>query len=113
MRARGANLALAPVVDVAREPRWGRIEETYGEDQITCAVKSARRRFIGFSGTSRKLARTRCYDHAEAHDRPRPAGIGTNIGPAEVSERTLREDFFPPFEKLIRETTVGRRHAVV
>ena len=32
MRARGATLALAPVVDVARDPRWGRIEETYGED---------------------------------------------------------------------------------
>ncbi|WP_163778908.1 glycoside hydrolase family 3 N-terminal domain-containing protein, partial [Proteus mirabilis] len=29
-RARGANLVLAPVVDVARDPRWGRIEETYG-----------------------------------------------------------------------------------
>jgi beta-glucosidase-like glycosyl hydrolase len=29
---------------------------------------------------------------------------GTNIGPAEVSERTLREEFFPPFEKLIKET---------
>src|SRR5438874_7181903 len=32
MRARGAVLALAPVVDVAKDPRWGRIEETYGED---------------------------------------------------------------------------------
>ena len=32
MRARGATLALAPVVDFARDPRWGRIEETYGED---------------------------------------------------------------------------------
>ena len=32
MRARGAFLALAPVVDVAKDPRWGRIEETYGED---------------------------------------------------------------------------------
>jgi beta-glucosidase len=31
-RARGATLVLAPVVDVARDPRWGRIEETYGED---------------------------------------------------------------------------------
>ncbi len=32
VRARGAQQVLAPVVDVARDPRWGRIEETYGED---------------------------------------------------------------------------------
>jgi beta-glucosidase len=32
MRAGGAQQVLAPVVDVARDPRWGRIEETYGED---------------------------------------------------------------------------------
>ena len=32
VRARGAFQVLAPVVDVARDPRWGRIEETYGED---------------------------------------------------------------------------------
>ncbi|MGH2411271.1 MAG: glycoside hydrolase family 3 N-terminal domain-containing protein, partial [Chloroflexota bacterium] len=34
MRAVGARLALAPVVDVARDPRWGRVEETYGEDPV-------------------------------------------------------------------------------
>jgi beta-glucosidase len=50
MRARGANLALAPVVDVAREPRWGRIEETYGEDPHLCG-EMGKAAVIGFSGT--------------------------------------------------------------
>src|SRR5207302_2631807 len=55
MRARGATLALAPVVDVARDPRWGRIEETYGEDPYlvgemgVAAIK-------GFQGTTLPLA---------------------------------------------------------
>ena len=43
MRARGATLALAPVVDVARDPRWGRIEETYGEDPYLVSEMGARR----------------------------------------------------------------------
>ena len=36
MRAHGSHLALSPVVDIARDPRWGRIEETFGEDPYLC-----------------------------------------------------------------------------
>jgi beta-glucosidase len=106
MRARGANLALAPVVDVAREPRWGRIEETYGEDPYLCG-EMGRAAVIGFAGTDKKLAKDKVFvtlKHMTGHGQPES---GTNIGPAEVSERTLREEFFPPFEKLIKETNVG------
>ncbi len=106
MRARGSNLALAPVVDVARDPRWGRIEETYGEDPYVNG-EIGKAAVIGFSGTSRKLAKDKVLatlKHMTGHGQPEN---GTNIGPAEVSERTLREDFFPPFEKIIRETPVA------
>jgi beta-glucosidase len=106
MRARGANFALAPVVDVAREPRWGRIEETFGEDPHLC-TEIGKAAVIGFSGTSRQLARDKVLTtlkHMTGHGQPES---GTNIGPAEVSERTLREDFFPPFERLVKETTVA------
>ena len=106
MRARGANLALAPVVDVAREPRWGRIEETYGEDPYLCG-EMGRAAVIGFAGTDKKLGKDKVFvtlKHMTGHGQPES---GTNIGPAEVSERTLREEFFPPFEKLIKETNVG------
>jgi beta-glucosidase len=106
MRARGANLALAPVVDVAREPRWGRIEETYGEDPHLCGVMG-KAAVIGFSGDTLPLARDKVYatlKHMTGHGQPES---GTNIGPANVGERALREDFFPPFEKIIRETKIA------
>ncbi|MEI8158928.1 MAG: glycoside hydrolase family 3 N-terminal domain-containing protein [Burkholderiales bacterium] len=106
MRARGANLALAPVVDVAREPRWGRIEETYGEDPMLCGEmgKAAVR---GFMGDTLPLTPTKVLatlKHLTGHGQPEN---GTNIGPAAVGERMLREDFFPPFEKIIRETNIS------
>ncbi len=106
MRARGANFALAPVVDVAREPRWGRIEETFGEDPFVCG-EMGKAAVLGFSGTGRKLGKDKVLatlKHMTGHGQPES---GTNIGPAEVSERTLREEFFPPFEKLVRETNVA------
>lgn len=106
MRARGANLALAPVVDVAREPRWGRIEETFGEDPHVCA-EMGKAAVLGFQGEQRKLARDKVLTtlkHMTGHGQPES---GTNIGPAEVTERTLREEFFPPFERIIKETNVA------
>lgn len=106
MRARGANLALAPVVDVAREPRWGRIEETYGEDPHLCGVMG-KAAVLGFSGNTLPLPADKVYatlKHMTGHGQPES---GTNIGPANVGERTLREDFFPPFEKIIKETKIA------
>lgn len=106
MRARGTNLALAPVVDVAREPRWGRIEETYGEDPHLCGVMG-KAAVIGFSGETLPLAPDKVYatlKHMTGHGQPES---GTNIGPANVGERLLREDFFPPFEKIVRETKIA------
>ena len=106
MRARGANFALAPVVDVARDPRWGRIEETYGEDPYLCG-EMGKAAVIGFMGKSRQLAHDKVFatlKHMTGHGQPEN---GTNTGPAGISERELREEFFPPFEKLVRETNVS------
>ena len=105
MRARGANFALAPVVDVAREPRWGRIEETYGEDAHLCGVMG-KAAVLGFMGETLPLAKDKVFatlKHMTGHGQPEN---GTNVGPAEVSERILREDFFPPFEKIVKETNI-------
>lgn len=106
MRARGANLALAPVIDVCRDPRWGRVEETFGEDPYLMGVlgKAA---VIGFSGTERKLAPGKVLatlKHMTGHGQPER---GINTAPAQISERVLREVFFPPFEKIIRETPIA------
>jgi beta-glucosidase len=105
MRARGVHVALAPVVDVARDPRWGRIEETYGEDPYlvgTMGVAAVR----GFQGDRLPLAPDKVFatlKHLTGHGQPEN---GTNVGPAEISERTLRENFFPPFERAIKSVPV-------
>jgi len=105
MRARGATLALAPVVDVARDPRWGRIEETYGEDpHLVSEMGLAAIR--GFQGTKLPLPADKVMvtlKHMTGHGQPEN---GTNVGPAQLSERALRENFFPPFERAVKELPV-------
>lgn len=100
MRARGATLALAPVVDVARDPRWGRIEETYGEDPVLVGEMGLAA-MRGFQGNTLPLAPDKVFvtlKHMTGHGQP---ANGTNIGPADIGERELRTDFFPPFQKAI------------
>jgi beta-glucosidase len=105
MRARGSNMALAPVVDVARDPRWGRIEETYGEDPHVCAEMGLAA-IRGFQGATLPLAKDKVFatlKHMTGHGQPEN---GTNVGPAQIAERTLRENFFPPFERAVTELPV-------
>jgi beta-glucosidase len=105
MRARGVREALSPVVDVARDPRWGRIEETFGEDPYLVSqlgVAAVR----GLQGDSLPLANGKVFatlKHLTGHGQPES---GTNVGPASISERTLRENFFPPFEEIVRQTNI-------
>jgi beta-glucosidase len=100
IRARGVQLVLAPVVDVGRDPRWGRIEETYGEDPyLVGQLGSAAVR--GFQGETLPLMPGKVFatlKHMTGHGQPES---GTNVGPASISERTLREMFFPPFATAI------------
>jgi beta-glucosidase len=105
MRARGATLALAPVVDVARDPRWGRIEETYGEDPYL-VTEMGLAAIRGFQGRTLPLRPDKVMvtlKHMTGHGQPEN---GTNVGPAQISERTLRENFFPPFERAVKEANV-------
>jgi beta-glucosidase len=102
IRARGVQMVLAPVVDVARDPRWGRIEETYGEDPYLVSRLGVAA-VHGFQGESLPLAPGRVFatlKHMTGHGQPES---GTNVGPASISERTLREIFFPPFAAAIHE----------
>lgn len=100
IRARGVHQVLAPVVDVGRDPRWGRIEETYGEDPFLVSeigVAAVR----GYQGTSLPLAKDRVFatlKHMTGHGQPEG---GTNTAPANISERILREVFFPPFQAAV------------
>jgi beta-glucosidase len=104
-RARGTNIVLAPVVDVARDPRWGRIEETYGEDPYLVS-QIALGAIGGFQGDVLPLPKDKVFvtlKHMTGHGQPES---GTNVGPAEISERTLRENFFPPFERAVKSFPV-------
>ena len=71
LRAMGASQALAPVLDMARDPRWGRFEETYGEDPYLVAVARLRLRPRHPGTGARRATRHR---HGQAHGRPRRAG---------------------------------------
>src|SRR5438309_5753285 len=100
-RARGATLVLAPVVDIAREPRWGRIEETYGEETYL-STQIGLAAINGFQGPSLPLPADKVLvtlKHFTGHGWPEN---GTNVGPAHVGERELREAFFPPFEAAVK-----------
>ena len=101
-RLRGGHQALTPVVDVARDPRWGRVEETYGEDphlNTRLGIASVR----GFQGDRNFKDKTRLIatlKHFAAHGQPES---GQNCAPVNVSERVLRETFLHPFRDCIRE----------
>jgi beta-glucosidase len=101
-RVRGAHQALTPVVDVARDPRWGRVEETYGEDPFlnTQLGMAAVRGFQGdrkFYGKKNLIATLK---HFAAHGQPES---GQNCAPVNVSERVLRETFLQPFKEAIQK----------
>jgi beta-glucosidase len=102
VRARGAQQCLAPVVDLARDPRWGRTEETYGEDPylVSRIGVAAVEGFQGngpFIDNSHVMATLK---HFAVHGQPEG---GTNVGPGNYSERVVREYFLKPFEAGVKE----------
>lgn len=106
VRAHGSHLALSPVVDIARDPRWGRIEETFGEDPYVCGemgVAAVR----GLQGDGPILAPGKVLatlKHMTGHGQPQ---AGNNIGPAPIAERELRSHFFPPFRAVVERTSIA------
>ena len=108
MRARGVFYTLSPVVDIVRDPRWGRIEETFGEDPYLVAEMGVAT-VEGLQGPGKfdKLAMDRVFatlKHMTGHGQPQS---GTNAGPAENGRRDLRETFFKPFREIVRRTSIG------
>ena len=105
VRARGAHHCLAPVLDLAREPRWGRTEETYGEDPyLTSRIGVAA--IQGFQGTGPLIDGSHVIataKHFAVHGQPE---AGTNVAPGNYSERVIREYFLKPFEAAVKEAHV-------
>jgi beta-glucosidase len=101
-RCRGAHQALTPVVDIARDPRWGRVEETFGEDPYLVAQmgSAAVKGFQGDTGFRDKKHIIATLKHFAAHGQPES---GSNCGPVNVSERLLRDTFLYPFKEAIQK----------
>jgi len=105
---RGVSVVLSPVVDVARDPRWGRIEETFGEDPYLAGEMGVAA-VTGLQGENRtrSLAPGKVFatlKHLTGHGQPES---GTNAAPAPISQRELRESFFPPFEEVVHRTGIS------
>lgn len=96
MRASGMHWTFAPNVEVARDARWGRVGETFGEDPFLVGLMGAATvrglQTADFTGDDKVIA---CAKHLVGGSQP---ANGINGSPAELSERTLQEVFFPPFK---------------
>src|SRR5262249_47385631 len=126
-RSRGGHQVLGPNLDLARDPRWGRTEETYGEDPylvsrmgVACikalqgtppnpplpkgrAIVSPLLSKEGVGGGIDDSHVIATAKHYAAHGQPEG---GTNIAPANYSERILREVFLPSFQAAVTEAGI-------
>jgi beta-glucosidase len=103
LRSIGVHQALTPILDVARDPRWGRIEETMGEDPYLIAalgvagVKGFQDSSDGKIGKNGVIATLK---HLAGHGQPEG---GQNTAPAAVTDRVMKEVFLFPFEAVVKE----------
>jgi len=105
IRARGGQQVLAPVVDVVRDPRWGRTEETMGEDPFLIS-QLAIAEIKALQGTGEylkpnKVAAT--LKHFGVHGQSEG---GINVAPSNIDERSAYEVFFAPFKACIKQAQV-------
>ncbi|HTE89554.1 MAG TPA: glycoside hydrolase family 3 N-terminal domain-containing protein [Terriglobales bacterium] len=106
VRARGAQQCLTPVLDLARDPRWGLTEETYGEDPYLVS-RIGVAAIQGFQGAGPVIDKSHVVataKHFAVHGQPEG---GTNVAPGNYSERLIREYFLKPFEAAVEEGGVG------
>ncbi len=104
--SRGVGQVFTPVLDIARDPRWGRTEETYGEDPYLVSRLGVAA-IEGLQGDSFLIDRHHVMataKHFAAHGQPEG---GTNTAPGNFSERVLRESFLLPFQAAVQEAHAG------
>ena len=102
MRARGVQHSLSPVLDLARDPRWGRTEECFGEDPYHVA-QMGKAAVFGLQGRGETIDAEHVIatgKHFAGHGQPEG---GLNIAPTNFPERVLRETHLLPFEVAVRE----------
>jgi beta-glucosidase len=103
MLAVGARLGLAPVLDIARDPRWGRVEESYGEDPVLVGtIGAAYIRGLQSDDLRYGVAATGKHFLGYAMSEG-----GRNWGPVQLGPRELREVYAEPFAAAIREAGIA------
>jgi beta-glucosidase len=97
--ASGIHWTFAPMVDIARDPRWGRVSEGSGEDTYL-GSKMAFARVKGFQGDDLSAVNTilACTKHFAAYG---AAEAGRDYNTVDMSERVLRETYLPPFKATV------------
>jgi beta-glucosidase len=104
--SRGTNEVLTPVLDLGREPRWGRTEETYGEDPYLVSRMGVAA-ITGLQGNTLPLIDRHhvaaTMKHFAAHGSPEG---GRNIAPPDVDERTLLDIMLKPFKAAVQDAGV-------
>jgi beta-glucosidase len=106
MASAGVEQAFTPVLDLARDPRWGRTEETYGEDPYL-GSRIGVAAIEGLQGPDYVIGRHHVMataKHFAAHGAPEG---GTNTAPANYSERVIRESYLPAFQAAVEEAHAG------
>ncbi len=99
MLAIGGRQGLAPVLDLARDPRWGRLEETFGEDP-TLAAQFGIAYVRGLQGPSLREGVMATGKHFVAHSASQG---GLNCAPVSIGKHELYETYLTPFQAVIRE----------
>ncbi|HEY4742543.1 MAG TPA: glycoside hydrolase family 3 N-terminal domain-containing protein [Candidatus Acidoferrales bacterium] len=105
MGSAGGDQAFTPVLDLARDPRWGRTEETYGEDPYLVSRMGVAA-IEGLQGPNFIIDRHHVMATAKHFVHGQMEG-GRNTAPSNISERILRESFFEPFQAAVEEAHVG------
>ena len=101
-RARGTQQVFTPVLDVARDPRWGRTEETYGEDPYL-AARLGVAAVKAFQGPGPGIDKQHVIATTKHFAGYGSSEGGRNTAPANYSERIYREFILPPFQAAIVE----------
>ncbi len=106
MASAGVVWAFTPVLGLARDPRWGRTEETYGEDPYLVSRMGVAA-IEGMQGPNYLIDRHHVMatpKHYAVHSAPEG---GTNTAPGNYSERIIRESYFMPFQAAVVEAQAG------
>lgn len=94
IRAAGSHWAFTPNIDVLRDPRWGRVGETFGEDPLLVSNMGSSM-IKGLQETNKVIA---CAKHFIAGSEP---VNGLNSSPMDISDRNMREIYLKPFKKAV------------